>query len=58
MAELRFLIVVLGDQLDRDAAAFDGFDAGLDAVWMPLATAAVSVRSCRPTPCACGLPAS
>lgn len=34
MAELRWLIVVLGDQLDLDAAAFDGFDAGLDAVWM------------------------
>ena len=34
MAELRDLIVVLGDQLDLDAAAFDGFDSGLDAVWM------------------------
>ena len=34
MAELRALIVVLGDQLDLEAAAFDGFDAGLDAVWM------------------------
>ena len=34
MAELRHLIVVLGDQLDLDAAAFDGFDADLDAVWM------------------------
>jgi deoxyribodipyrimidine photolyase-related protein len=34
VAELRSLIVVLGDQLDPDAAAFDGFDAGLDAVWM------------------------
>jgi len=34
VAELRTLIVVLGDQLDLDAAAFDGFDAGLDAVWM------------------------
>ena len=34
MTELRSLIVVLGDQLDPDAAAFDGFDAGLDAVWM------------------------
>jgi deoxyribodipyrimidine photolyase-related protein len=34
MAELRSLIVVLGDQLDLDAAAFDGFDAALDAVWM------------------------
>jgi len=34
VAELRALIVVLGDQLDLDAAAFDGFDAKLDAVWM------------------------
>ncbi len=34
MAELRALVVVLGDQLDLDAAAFDGFDSGLDAVWM------------------------
>lgn len=34
MAELRNLVVVLGDQLDLDAAAFDGFDADLDAVWM------------------------
>ena len=34
MAELRHLILVLGDQLDPDAAAFDGFDATVDAVWM------------------------
>jgi deoxyribodipyrimidine photolyase-related protein len=34
MAELRSLIVVLGDQLDLDAAAFDDFDASVDAVWM------------------------
>jgi deoxyribodipyrimidine photolyase-related protein len=34
MAELRSLVVVLGDQLDLEAAAFDGFDARLDAVWM------------------------
>ena len=34
MPELRSLVVVLGDQLDLDASAFDGFDAGLDAVWM------------------------
>jgi len=34
VAKLRALIVVLGDQLDLDAAAFDGFDSGLDAVWM------------------------
>ncbi len=34
MAELRSLVVVLGDQLDLDAAAFDGFDGSVDAVWM------------------------
>jgi deoxyribodipyrimidine photolyase-related protein len=32
--ELRDLVVVLGDQLDLQAAAFDGFDVDLDAVWM------------------------
>ncbi len=31
---LRHLVLVLGDQLDLDAAAFDGFDAASDAVWM------------------------
>ncbi len=34
MPELRDLIVVLGDQLDLDAAAFDGFDASVALVWM------------------------
>ncbi len=34
MVELRRLVLVLGDQLDLDAAAFDGFDASQDAVWM------------------------
>ena len=34
VAELRHLVLVLGDQLDLDAAAFDGFDAAHDAVWM------------------------
>ena len=34
MAELRCLIIVLGDQLDLDASAFDEFDASADAVWM------------------------
>ncbi len=34
MAKLRDLIIVLGDQLDLEAAAFDGFDAKLDALWM------------------------
>ena len=31
---LRHLVLVLGDQLNRDASAFDGFDPALDAVWM------------------------
>ncbi len=31
---VRSLVIVLGDQLDPDASAFDGFDPGLDAVWM------------------------
>jgi deoxyribodipyrimidine photolyase-related protein len=31
---LRHLVIVLGDQLDLDAAAFDGFDPAQDAVWM------------------------
>ncbi|MES2633085.1 MAG: cryptochrome/photolyase family protein [Pseudomonadota bacterium] len=30
----RSLVLVLGDQLDLDAAGFDGFDPALDAVWM------------------------
>lgn len=34
MTRLRHLVIVLGDQLDLDAAAFDGFDPGQDAVWM------------------------
>ena len=34
MPNVRHLIVVLGDQLDRDSAAFDGFDARRDRVWM------------------------
>ena len=31
---MRHLIVLLGDQLDLDSAAFDGFDPAVDAVWM------------------------
>lgn len=34
MAELRSLVIVLGDQLDLEAAAFDDFDPARDAVWM------------------------
>jgi deoxyribodipyrimidine photolyase-related protein len=31
---VRHLILVLGDQLDLEATAFDGFVATQDAVWM------------------------
>ena len=34
MHRLRQMVLVLGDQLDLEAAAFDGFDAEQDAVWM------------------------
>ncbi|MBE33974.1 MAG: cryptochrome/photolyase family protein [Opitutaceae bacterium] len=32
--EVRHLIVVLGDQLDLESAAFDGFDPSSDMIWM------------------------
>ncbi len=31
---MRNLILILGDQLDAESAAFDGFDAACDVVWM------------------------
>ena len=31
---MRHLVLVLGDQLNRDSAAFDGFDRSQDALWM------------------------
>ncbi len=34
MAPIRHLVLVLGDQLDRDSAAFDDYDANRDVVWM------------------------
>ena len=34
VAEIRNLVVVLGDQLDPEASGFDGFDAGQDTAWM------------------------
>ena len=34
MHPVRHLVLVLGDQLDLEAAAFNGFDAARDAVWM------------------------
>lgn len=34
MSSIRNLIVIFGDQLNRDASAFDSFDPAQDAVWM------------------------
>ena len=49
MAELRSLVVVLGDQLDLDASGFDGFDASVDAVWMAeVAQESTQVWSSKP----------
>ena len=31
---MRNLIIILGDQLNEDSAAFDGFDSDMDGVWM------------------------
>ena len=34
MSAPRHLVIVLGDQLDAEASAFDGFDPVRDVVWM------------------------
>ncbi len=48
-APIRTLILVLGDQLDAHAAAFDGFDAARDVVWMAeVAEESTHVGSSRP----------
>lgn len=48
-APLRHLVLVLGDQLDAEAAAFDGFDPAQDAVWMAeVAEESTHVWSSRP----------
>jgi deoxyribodipyrimidine photolyase-related protein len=39
MVTIRNLIVIFGDQLNEDSAAFDGFDPACDAVWMAEAAA-------------------
>ncbi|HCN29238.1 MAG TPA: hypothetical protein DIT64_10920, partial [Verrucomicrobiales bacterium] len=39
MPRVSRLILVLGDQLDLESEAFDGFNAGEDAVWMAEAAA-------------------
>ena len=49
MAERRALVLVLGDQLDRQSSAFDGFDPVRDAVWMAeVAEESTHVPSSRP----------
>ena len=46
---MRDLVLVLGDQLDADSAAFDGFDAAHDAVWMAeVARESTKVWSTKP----------
>ena len=44
MKTARHLVIVLGDQLNRDASAFDGFDPAQDMVWM----AEVAAESTEP----------
>ncbi len=34
MGRLRHLVVILGDQLDRDSTALEGFDPSQDRIWM------------------------
>ena len=49
MSQLRTLVLVLGDQLDIDASAFDGFDPAVDAVWMAeVAEESTRVWSAKP----------
>jgi len=49
VAEVRSLVVVLGDQLDLESSAFDGFEPPVDAVWMAeVAEESTHVWSCRP----------
>ncbi len=49
MSGLRRLVLVLGDQLDLQAAAFDGFDAQQDRVWMAeVAEESTHIRSGQP----------
>ncbi len=49
MTGLRTLVIVLGDQLDLEATAFDGFEGELDAVWMAeVADEATHVWSSKP----------
>ena len=46
---MRHLVLVLGDQLDLQASAFDGFDSAQDAVWMAeVAEESTHVWSAKP----------
>ncbi|GAB4209256.1 MAG: cryptochrome/photolyase family protein [Tibeticola sp.] len=46
---LRHLVLMLGDQLDAESSAFDGFDPAQDAVWMAeVAEEATHVWSSQP----------
>ncbi|MBL8380964.1 MAG: cryptochrome/photolyase family protein [Burkholderiales bacterium] len=48
MNRVRNLVIVLGDQLDLEAAAFDGFEPGQDAVWMAeAAEESTHIWSCK-----------
>jgi len=47
--KLRHLILILGDQLDRESLVFDDFDPERDAIWMCEASAEAShVWSSKP----------
>jgi deoxyribodipyrimidine photolyase-related protein len=49
VAELRSLVLVLGDQFDLEASAFDGFEPQVDAAWMAeVAEESTHVASSRP----------
>jgi len=49
VGNLRSLVLVLGDQLDLESSAFDGFERQVDAVWMAeVADESTQVWSSRP----------
>ncbi|MCP2784479.1 cryptochrome/photolyase family protein, partial [Salmonella enterica subsp. enterica serovar Typhimurium] len=49
MSALRTLVLVLGDQLDVQSSAYDGFDPAQDAVWMAeVAEESTHIRSGQP----------
>lgn len=54
---MRNLVLVLGDQLNEDSAAFDGFDRQVDAVWMAEAESEATHVWCHQLRIACFLSA-